>query len=174
MGLILALYVAALMTLFARESNKQALTSYLSRHITEVEKKQFADIKDAHRYHITALKTEYNTQLHRVQGSLHIANGKVDRLSTNYDWICTAHDEQMRVNQEQQDRIQYLEDERKQNGLSTPKTRLPFSAPASQIEFSDPTLRSRFRSAEKGSVTDMPFPLGQVSDVSCIATVTSY
>tara|TARA_R110002003_G_scaffold193_2_gene14918 strand:+ start:26664 stop:27152 length:489 start_codon:yes stop_codon:yes gene_type:complete len=162
------------MTFFAGESNKEGMASYLSRHVTEVEKKQFADVKDAHRRHITALKTEYSTELHRVQGNLHVANAKWDRLNTNYNWICTDYEEQMRVNQEQEDRIQYLEDERKQNGLSTPKTRLPFSAPASQIEFSDPTLRSRFRSAVKGSVTDMPFPLGQVSDVSCIATVASY
>jgi hypothetical protein len=159
MGLVMALYVAALMTLFARESNKQALTGYLSRHVTEVEKAQLADVKDAHRRQIIALKAEQNTQIHRIQGTLHVANGKVDRLTTEYDWICAAHDEQMRVNQEQQDRIRYLEDERKQNGFSTPKMRLPFSAPASQIEFSDPKLRAR---------------LGPVSDASCIATVTSY
>jgi hypothetical protein len=148
-----------LMTFFVGESNKEAVTSYLSRHVTEVEKAQIADVKDAHRRQIIALKAEQNTQIHRVQGTLHVANGKVDCLTTNYDWICTAYDEQMRVNQEQQDRIQYLEDERKQNGLSTPKTRLPFSAPPRQIEFSDPKLHAR---------------LGPVSDASCIATVTSY
>ncbi|KAF2029709.1 hypothetical protein EK21DRAFT_112579 [Setomelanomma holmii] len=143
MGLVLAFYVATLLTFFTRKSDKKAIISYLSRHNTEVEMKQNTDLQEAHRRHTNQLKREHGAELHRLHNALNFINGKFDRVHADYDWVLGQFQEQLRVNQEQEDRIKYLEDLRKQSGLSSPARLAPFSAPASQIEFADPTLRAR-------------------------------
>ncbi|KAH7071010.1 hypothetical protein FB567DRAFT_598268 [Paraphoma chrysanthemicola] len=144
MALVFGFYISALMTFFARDHHVQAVVSYLSRHVTDVEKQQFADLQEAHRRQVNMLKSEHSVELRHLRGNLNDAHGEVTRINDQYDWVCAEYQEQLRVNQEQQDRIKYLEDLRKQNGVSSPLPQLPYSAPASQIKFSDPTVRARF------------------------------
>ncbi|KAH7062921.1 hypothetical protein BKA63DRAFT_572930 [Paraphoma chrysanthemicola] len=148
MALVFGFYISALMTFFARDSNGKTVVSYLSRHVTDVEKQQCADLQDAHRRHVNMLNSEHSVELRRVRGTLNAAHGQVTRINNEYDWVCTEYQEQLRVNQELQDRIKYLEDLRKQNGLSSPPPPFPYSAPASQIKFSDPKVRARFPLAQ--------------------------
>lgn len=67
-----------------------------------------------------------------------------------------TYQNQMRNMQELEDRIAYLEVKLKESGQLTPSTRLPFSAPASQISFSHPPRRDRFDSAVKAPAVSSP------------------
>lgn len=67
------------------------------------------------------------------------------------------YQDQLRTNQEQEDRIVFLEVKLKELGqLSPSAATAPFSAPASQISFAKPQRRAR-------GVAKMPSPLSQTS-----------
>jgi hypothetical protein len=135
----------------------------ISCRINDVQDKQVADINEAHRRHIATLKYDHQTLVHELQGSLNTANVKFNRIYHDHDWMSGMYQEQFRLNQEQEDRITYLEGKLKEFGQLTPDLRTPFSAPATRIHFSVPPRRDHGGSPTSSSA--MPNPLSQVEAV---------
>lgn len=115
-----------------------------------------ADVKEAHRRHVITLKYDHNTQVSQLQGSLRTANVKFDRLHHDYEWLSEMYQDQMRATQEQEDRLGYLEGKLQEFGQLTPVKRAPFSAPPTQINFSNPPRRSRDNAASKSGAKSSP------------------
>ncbi|CAO2652722.1 Nn.00g021330.m01.CDS01 [Neocucurbitaria sp. VM-36] len=155
-ALLIVVFAAVALALSSRLSSAKAITQFLSRHTNDVQDKQLADVKEAHRRRIAALKYDHQTQLHQLQGSLNTANAKFDRLHHDYDWMSGMYQDQMRSTQEQEDRITYLEVKLREFGQLTPGARLPYSAPPGQINFSNPPRRDRTDSAMKSPAASSP------------------
>ncbi|KAH7361310.1 hypothetical protein BKA66DRAFT_444696 [Pyrenochaeta sp. MPI-SDFR-AT-0127] len=159
-SLIVTLYAVVLFATLVQTSSKHSVTKLLARHTTEIQDKQVADIKEAHRRHVLTLKGDHQTQIHLLQGSINTANAKFDRLHHDYDWMSNMYRDQMRSAQEQEDRIAYLEMKIQESGQLTPNARAPFSAPPSRVQFSNPPRRDRFNPAMKSPA--LLSPLKQV------------
>lgn len=140
---MIAVFITVVIALLARLSTNRALTNFLTDNVGGVHEKQLRDLTEAHRRHIASLKHESNREHLRLRSDVNIAALKFDRLYNEHDYISSMYQEQMQHSQEQEDRIQYLEKKLQEFGQSTPATRAPFSAPPSQIRFSDPPRRQR-------------------------------
>ncbi|KAF1843259.1 uncharacterized protein K460DRAFT_341182 [Cucurbitaria berberidis CBS 394.84] len=160
-SLLIVVFAILVSTLFFRLSSAKAVINYISRHTTEIQDKQIADMKEAHRRRVAALKYEHQMQHHQLQANLNTANVKFDRLYSDHDWISGMYQDQMRSIQEQEHRIAYLEVKLQEFGQRTPGAHMPFSAPSSQISFSNPPRRNR--STMRSPVG--PSPLAQVVEV---------
>jgi hypothetical protein len=155
LALVTTLYVVLIMVVGARNNYQDALDKYLSPPMKEIVRQQILDLEYAHRQRLLSVKDEHNTTVKRLQGLLHSANAKFDRLNFEYDWMSNTYQDQMRSLQEQQDRLDYLELKLGEFGQTTPTARQPFSAPPSRIQFANPPRRSLAAGA--------PSPLAQVS-----------
>lgn len=141
--LLIAVFITVLIVLLARLSTNRALANFLTDNVGGVHEKQLRDLTEAHRRHVASLKHESNREHLRLRSDVNIAALKFDRLYNEHDYISSIYQEQMQHSQEQEDRILYLEKKLQESGQSTPSTRAPFSAPPSQISFSDPPRRQR-------------------------------
>lgn len=111
--------------------------------------KQLKDLTEAHCRRITGLKREHDREQLRLMNRLKDADLKFDYLWGEHDQISTLYQEQIRNNQEQEDRIQYLEKKLQEFGQTAPVARAPFSAPPTQITFLSPPRRNRFKEGLK-------------------------
>jgi hypothetical protein len=160
MALTTALFVAAVAFFYYQHFNKNALLRYLAHHKNEIENKQLDDLQEAHCRRVMAIKHLHRDEICLLQGSLDTVSANFDRLNSDFSWMSNLYQDQMRMAQEQEDRIHYLEGKFQEAGQRTPVARQPFSAPPSRIQFANPPRRSR--SAMRSPVTGIPSPLAQV------------
>jgi hypothetical protein len=160
MALTTALFVAAVAFFYYQHSNKNALLRYLAHHETEIENKQLDDLQEAHCRRVMTIKHLHHDEIHLLQGSLNTVSANFDRLNSEFSWMSNLYQDQMRMAQEQEDRLHYLESKFQEAGQRTPVTRQPFSAPPSRIQFANPPRRAR--SAMRSPATGVPSPLAQV------------
>lgn len=132
-----------IITLSMRHNTKAAILIYLNQHATAIETKQIADLQTLHRKFITQLKLAHNTQTQQLRQDLSDAESDIERRDLNYDWMNATYQDNMRLVQEQEDRIAYLEAKLHECGQVTPPTHQhqPYSAPASRIQFETPPRR---------------------------------
>jgi hypothetical protein len=147
---------------FAQHYNKQELFQYLSNIKANMEKQQVADLEEAHRRRVLALKRQHDREAHQLRGSLDSLNAELDRLDNEHNWLCVTYQDLMRKAQEQQDRITYLEGKFQESGKLTPAMHPPFSAPPSQIQFANPQHRSGIDSAMRSPVVRERSPFARV------------
>jgi hypothetical protein len=105
---------------------------------------QMANLQEATRQR---LKTEHLKEIRLLKGNLNSASDKVNRLSQDHDWMSGMYQDQMRLNQEQEDRIKYLERKLQEFGQHSPAHIMPFSAPSTTTTFANPPRRVRATSA---------------------------
>jgi hypothetical protein len=142
---------------------KDAILDYLHQHASAVHSMTISDLQEAHRKRITILKNNHNQDMRETRDEIHRLHAKFNRLNNEHDWICTAYQDQMRSNEEQQGRIVYLEKTLKEFGqLAGSSDQAPFSAPASQITFVNPSCR--VHSVVKVSSPLSQTPMVQVQD----------
>jgi hypothetical protein len=141
--LLIAVFVAVAIALLSRLSTNKALTQFLETDIGGVHEKQLRDLTEAHRRHVASIRHESNRENLRLRSDINNAALRFDRLYNEHDYISSMYREQMRHTQEQEDRIEYLEKKLREFGQSTPISHAPFSAPPSQITFSNPLRRER-------------------------------
>ncbi|KAL1800034.1 hypothetical protein ACET3X_000376 [Alternaria dauci] len=141
--LLVAVFTAVAIGILARLSASRALTNFLTGNVSEVHEKQLRDLSEAHRRHIASVKLESHHEHLRLQGDVNNGALKFDRLYNEHDYISSMYQEQIQHVREQEDRIRYLETKLREFGQSTPDTRVPFSAPSSQISFSFPPRRQQ-------------------------------
>jgi DNA repair exonuclease SbcCD ATPase subunit len=153
-ALVAALYVMLIMMVGAHNNFLDALDKHISAPQKESERQQELDLQEVYRRRQLVVKNEHKLEINQLQGLLHAANAKFDRLNFEYEWISNAYQDQMRSLQEQEDRLNYLERKLAEFGQTTPITRQPFSAPPSQIQFANPPRRALAAGA--------PSPLAQV------------
>jgi hypothetical protein len=161
MALTTALFVAAVACFYNQHFNKNALLRYLARHKSEIENKQLDDVQEAHCRRIVTLRHLHHDEIRLLQGSLNTVSANFDRLNNEFSWMSTMYQDQMRMAQEQEDRLHYLESKLQEAGQRTPMARQPFSAPPSRIHFANPPRRSR--SVIRSPASGVPSPLAQVS-----------
>lgn len=130
-----------IITLSMRHNTKAAILTYLNQHATAIENKQIADLQALHRKYITQLKLAQNTQTQQLRQDLSDAQSDVERRDLENEWMTATYQDNMRLVQEQEDRIVYLEAKLQEYGQVTPATHQPYSAPASQIQFENPPRR---------------------------------
>ncbi|KAF1913384.1 hypothetical protein BDU57DRAFT_542012 [Ampelomyces quisqualis] len=159
--LMSSLYITMVIFFFMQQHNKKALVEYLARHSSDIEKNQIMDLQESHRRRILSLKTEHVNEVRQLQSAVLTASAKFDRVNTEYNWMSDAYQDQMRTIQEQQDRIDYIENKLREFGQTTPTTQQPFSAPATQIAFAAPPRRQFFDFGTPGLR-----PLSQVVEAS--------
>ncbi|UPX20687.1 Aminopeptidase Y [Ascochyta rabiei] len=142
-GLLVALSVVVAMVIIHKHLNKNAVVAYLNRHVGEVQNTMLLDLQEFHRKRVATLKINHNQTMREAQDEIRRLHAKFDRLNSEYDWISTMYQDQMRTNQEQEDRIAFLEVKLKEFGqLKSSASSAPFSAPASQINFANPPRRT--------------------------------
>ena len=123
---------------------KNAILGYLHQPASAVRNVTIADLQEAHRKRIFMLKNNHNQDMQEAWDEIHRLHAKFNRLNSEHDWICTVYQDQMRSIEEQKHRIEYLEKTLKEFGqLAGSRGQAPFSAPASQITFVNPSCRVR-------------------------------
>ncbi|KAF1830062.1 hypothetical protein BDW02DRAFT_650911 [Decorospora gaudefroyi] len=158
--LLAAVFSVVLIAFLAPGSTDKAINDFLTKDVGRVHQKQLADLTEAHRRHVMALKTEHSKEHFRLYADLNHARTKFDRLYAEHDYLSSMLQDQMRSGQEQEDRINYLEKKLQEFGQSSPVTRTPLSAPASQLIFSNPPRRQRSELSPRSPFA--PSPLSQV------------
>jgi hypothetical protein len=118
-------------------------------------------LSKAHHRYVASLKNEHDVEYICFHSNLHRENAKVNRLHAEYDYISSMYQEQTRGSQEQDDRINYLENGLQDYSQSTWVTRTPLSASPSQVNFS--TLPHRQRSED---VSRSPAPRASLSRIN--------
>ncbi|KAJ4339723.1 Aminopeptidase Y [Ascochyta clinopodiicola] len=162
-GLLVALSVLIAMIVVHKHLNKDAVVTYLNRHVGEVHSLMLLDLQEFHRKRVATLKVNHNHTMREAHDEIHRLHAKFDRLNSEHDWISTMYQDQMRTNEEQEDRIAFLEVKLKEFGQLTPSaSSAPFSAPASQINFANPPRRAR--DVVKASSPLSQTPLVQVQE----------
>ncbi|KAF1940433.1 hypothetical protein EJ02DRAFT_456059 [Clathrospora elynae] len=154
--LLMVVFAAVVFALFVQLSTGRAINVYFSKDAGEVYKKQLADVKESHRRHLTTLKQDHHIEVHHLRSSLNTANAKYIRLHSEHDYMSSMYQDQMHATQEQEDRIHYLDKKLQEFGQSTPVNLAPFSAPPSQVSFSNPPRRRRSHSFSKSPATRSP------------------
>lgn len=143
-GLIFALFLLVTMVAVHQHLNKNAVVAYLKRYVGEVHNMMLLDLQESHRKRIAHLKASHNQAMYEAHDEMRRIHAKFDRLDSEYDWMSAVYQDQMRTNQEQEDRIAFLEARLREFGQLTPSaTAAPFSAPASQTNFTRPQRRAR-------------------------------
>lgn len=101
-------------------------------------------LKGSHLKRLIAIESMYSQSLREARDQLRILEVKFDQLNGEHDWISSMYQDQMRASQEQDDRISFLETRLREFGqLNSEGSTAPFSAPASQIKFTNPPRRLR-------------------------------
>jgi hypothetical protein len=138
---LIVAYAAVLFALLAKLSTDRAVNVFVNKDENEIHEKLLADIKEGHRRYINVLKKDHAKVVLYLDTSLDKVNSKYSQLHYEHDFISSLYQDQVRLNEEQEDRINYLEKKLQEFGQSTPVTRTPFSAPPSRVTFSDPPRR---------------------------------
>jgi hypothetical protein len=134
-------YAAVVLALLTKLSTDRTVKVFVNQDEHEIHEKLLADIKEGHRRHINMLKKDHAKAVLYLDTSLDKINFKYSQLHYEHDFISSLYQDQVRLNGEQEDRINYLEKKLQEFGQSTPITRAPFSAPPSKVTFSDPPRR---------------------------------
>ncbi|XPS77536.1 Aminopeptidase Y [Ascochyta lentis] len=151
------------MIIIHKHLNKDAVVAYLNRHMGEVHNLMLLDLQEFYRKRVATLKADHNQTMREAHDEIRRLHTKFDRVNSEYDWILAVYQDQMRTSQEQEDRITFLEVKLKEFGQLTPSaTPAPFSAPASQINFTNPPRR--VRGAVRSSSPLSQTPLVQVQE----------
>jgi hypothetical protein len=131
-------YTCTLIFYFIQLHNQRAMVDYFTRHAADIENGQLADLQESYRRRNLALKNDHNLVVGQLQCDIFNANAKFEQLNTEYDWMTAAYNDQLRTVEELQDRIDYLEDQIRENGHTSEATRYPpWSAPTSQNSFAN-------------------------------------
>jgi hypothetical protein len=157
---VVTVFAAVVIVLIAQLARDRAINVFVWKDVAQVHEKQLADLKEAHRRHIAQLKNEHNVEAFRQHRELDSINARFNHLYAENDYMTSMYQDQMCSAQEQEDRIAYLETKLREAGQSTPARLVPFSAPASQINFANPPQRKRSHSFSKPPGS--PSPLCQV------------
>jgi hypothetical protein len=140
------------------QSTKRNAAQYPNGHKSAANDAHLRALEESHRRQLLALKYGHNSDVLHLQSRLQTVDFKFMRLSADFDWISNLYQDSIRLVQEQEDRIAYLESRLHESGQTTPTARQPYSAPASQINFNQPPRRSRIGTAVVASS-----PLSNVS-----------
>ncbi|KAF2850593.1 hypothetical protein T440DRAFT_468556 [Plenodomus tracheiphilus IPT5] len=101
-----------------------------------------ADANASHHRRINALTSAHATELNELRATLLAANVKFDRLNGDYEWMSNMYQDLMRGNQEQEDRMAYLERKLQEVGRRTSLgVEMPMSAPSAITSFELPPKR---------------------------------
>jgi hypothetical protein len=157
---VVTIFASVVIVLVAQLARDRVINVYVWKDVTQVHEKQLADLKDAHRRHIAQINNEHNVKTFRQHREIDRMESKFDRLYAENDYMTSMYQDQMRSAQEQEDRTAYLETKLREAGQSTPARLDPFSAPASQINFSNSPQRKRSHSFSKPPGS--PTPLSQI------------
>ena len=145
--------------------NKDAIFKYLHQHASAVRNATIADLHESHRKRIIVLKNNHNQDMREAQDHIAHLRARIKGINNEHDYICTMYQDQMRCNEEQEERIEYLEKKLKEFGrLSVTAATPPYSAPASHTTFAD-TPR-RVRSTVKPSSPLSQTPMVQVEEAA--------
>lgn len=94
------------------------------------QEQSIAELEAAQRAKIKALKKRHHALVSMLQDSLSTAEANLERAQEEYDWITMIYNDQMHFLEEQQSRIEYLENQlRESRSLSRPR-RVSLSAPS--------------------------------------------
>jgi hypothetical protein len=140
------------------QNAKQNVTQFPNGHKSAANDPPWRALEESHRRQLLALKYGHNSDVCHLQSRLQTVDFKFMRLSADFDWISNLYQDSIRLVQEQEDRIAYLESRLHEFGHTTSTARQPYSAPASQINFNQPPRRSR-----TGTAVVAPSPLSNVS-----------
>ena len=122
--------------------HKDAIFDYLHQHASAVRNSTIAGLQETHRKRIVILKNKHNQDMREAQDEIRRLHVRINHINSEHDYICTMYRDQTRCNEEQESRIEYLENKLKEFGrLSKGGAIAPFSAPASQITFANPPRR---------------------------------
>lgn len=128
-----ATYICTVIFFVVQQHNQRAMADYFASHAADIEKDEIADLQECHRRR--TLKNDHNLVVGQLQCDIFNANTKFEQLNIEYDWITTVFNDQL---QELQDRINYLEDQIRENGHNSETTRYPaWPAPAYPNEFAN-------------------------------------
>ncbi|KAF2125191.1 hypothetical protein P153DRAFT_390040 [Dothidotthia symphoricarpi CBS 119687] len=163
-SLVFAIYAALALSMIVSLRSEKTLIEYISGDAKRISDSQIIELQEAHRKRIASLKYENQTCQRQLQSSLNRANAKIDRINHEFDWVTDMYQDQMRVAQEQDDRITYLETKLQETGQRSPAVHAPFSAPSSQINFANPPRRNRSLLAVGNASSIVSSPLAQVPE----------
>lgn len=123
--------------------NDNNTVAHLNRHVDDVHTMAILNLQKSHRKHMILLKTANSQNMREAQNEIHRMSVKFAGLNGEYDYISTMYHDQTRLNSEQEDRIDYLEERLKEfRQLNSASPTAPFSAPASQVTFADSPRRA--------------------------------
>ncbi|KAH6611834.1 hypothetical protein C7974DRAFT_418747 [Boeremia exigua] len=143
-SLVITLSIVVIMVVFNVRLRQTAVLDYLARNVIQVQNMTLLDVQANHRKHIATLKLTHNNAVREANDEIRRLNTRFDRLHAEYDYITIAYQDQMRANDEQGDRIAYLEHRLAEFGQGAGGVvAAPFSAPASQTVFAPPPVRVR-------------------------------
>lgn len=162
MTLLIFIFATVALGIISQIMRAHTLRDFFSGHTSEIHEKRLADANEAHRRRIAALKHEHRVELSQLQSILHVANGKLERLNYEYEWMTGMYQDQMHNIQEQDDRVAYLETKLKEFGQHTSTLRAPFSAPAAKTTFSMPPRRGQV--GPSNTSPNISCPLSQVME----------
>lgn len=146
---MVAVFAAVVVVLLVQVSTNQALADFFTKDVSGVQEKQIQDLAEVHRRHTVALKSEHNREHARLLKQLNDANARFDRMYSEHEYMSTMYQEQVRSMQEQEDRLRYLEKRLQEFGQMTDTTRVPFSAPPTQISFMNPPRHQWFNEGHR-------------------------
>lgn len=144
--------------------NKDAIFKYVHQHTSAVRNATIADLHESHRKRIIVLKNNHNQDMREAQGHIAHLRARINGINNEHDYMCTMYRDQMRCNEEQEERIEYLEKKLKEFGQLSVTAAMPHSAPASQTTFAN--TPSRVRSTVKPSSPLSQTPMGQVEEAA--------
>jgi hypothetical protein len=90
-ALVAALYVMLIMMVGAHNNFLDALDKHISAPQKESERQQELDLQEVYRRRQLVVKNEHKLEINQLQGLLHAANAKFDRLNFEYEWISNAY-----------------------------------------------------------------------------------
>lgn len=116
----------------------------LNRHVHDVHHMTITNLQEAHRKYNILFESANNQNMREARDEIRRLGMNFDRLNDEYDYITSMYQDQMRLNSEQENRIDYLEKKLKdyRNSKSASRT-LPFTSPASLVTFARTPRRIR-------------------------------
>jgi hypothetical protein len=137
--LVITLLITVALVVICERISHSKTVAHLNRHVDDVHTMAIMNLQDAHRKHISLVKSANDQNLREAQNEIRRITINFDRLNGEYDYISVMYQDQTHLNPEQEDRIDYLQNKLKEFGnFNSASSAPPFSAPASQVTFADP------------------------------------
>lgn len=131
------------MVLILQRHYQNAILNHLTHNVISVQNMTLPDVQENHRKRVATLELTHSQTIREAQDEIRRLRARFDRLDSEYDWISAMYQDQMRTNEEQGDRIAYLEKKLTEFGQLGATAAAPFSAPACQVVFANPPRRVR-------------------------------